>query len=201
MHEFTIVANEYLQQDCRAFYHTVYVRMGNPGNPDYINTLKNTFGDFSMVRLNNAAQELRNALMADLPKILQLLQLPSLTVCVVPRARAESNYRANQLLFKSTARNVINQLNDFYDGTNFIIRHTNTQTTHLRNTSVRDDGPEPYQGITANTCTISNNVNGKDVLLIDDLYTRSINIDEDAIQALLNSGVNSVSFYAIGCRM
>ena len=41
-------------------------------------------------------------------------------------------------------------------------------------------------------------VKGKDILLIDDLYTRSVNIDEDAIQALLDNGANSVTFYSVG---
>jgi len=35
-------------------------------------------------------------------------------------------------------------------------------------------------------------------LLIDDLYTRTVNIDEDAIQALLDKGAHSVAFYAVG---
>jgi predicted amidophosphoribosyltransferase len=39
---------------------------------------------------------------------------------------------------------------------------------------------------------------GKDILLIDDIYTKTVNIDEDAIQALLSKGAKSVSFYAIG---
>jgi hypothetical protein len=34
--------------------------------------------------------------------------------------------------------------------------------------------------------------------LIDDVYTRTVNIDEDMVQALLSSGANSVTFYAIG---
>ena len=43
-----------------------------------------------------------------------------------------------------------------------------------------------------------NNVIGKDILLIDDIYTKTVNIDEDAIQSLISKGANSVSFYAIG---
>jgi len=35
-------------------------------------------------------------------------------------------------------------------------------------------------------------------LLIDDIYTKSINIDEDAIQALIDKGAKSIVFYAIG---
>ena len=41
-------------------------------------------------------------------------------------------------------------------------------------------------------------VKGKDILLIDDVYTKSINIDEDAIQVLLDKGARSVLFYCIG---
>ena len=49
-----------------------------------------------------------------------------------------------------------------------------------------------------NTCRISDEVIGKDILLIDDLYTKTVNIDEDVIQALLDSGAKSVFFFAIG---
>ena len=61
-----------------------------------------------------------------------------------------------------------------------------------------NDGDLPYVGITNATCNISDSVNGKDILLIDDIYTKTVNIDEDAIQALLNKGAKSVAFYAIG---
>ncbi len=60
------------------------------------------------------------------------------------------------------------------------------------------DGEMPYPGITKDTCIISENIRGKDILLIDDLYTKTINIDEDAIQALLDYGAKSVVFYAVG---
>jgi predicted amidophosphoribosyltransferase len=52
-------------------------------------------------------------------------------------------------------------------------------------------------GKTKDTCLISNEIIGKDILLIDDIYTKSINIDEDAIQALLDKGAKSVIFYAV----
>ena len=41
-------------------------------------------------------------------------------------------------------------------------------------------------------------IKGKNILLIDDLYTKSININEDMIQALLDNGAKSVIFYSIG---
>ena len=119
----------------------------------------------------------------------------------MPRAKAENSYNQNQLLFKATVRIAINRLgNNFIDGTNYIVRHINTKTTHIRQPieGYVNDGSVPYVGITNATCNISDNVIGKDILLIDDIYTRSVNIDEDAIQSLINKGANSVSFYAIG---
>jgi hypothetical protein len=200
MREFTIASNCCLNQNIKAFYHTDYLRYRKPGNPDYINELKNTYGDKPQNILENAVQELKSVLLEDLPQILQLLQLNTLTICVVPRAKAEINYQPNQLLFKLTIRNVINRLNSFADGTDYIIRHTNTRTTHLpANTpNYNNDGLVPYTGITIETCNISFNVRDKNILLIDDIYTKDVNIDEDTIQALLDKGANSVTFYAVG---
>lgn len=200
MKQFEILANEYLSRDTKAFYHVPYMRMGNPGNPDYVNYLKNTFNNFPKHKLKAAAEELRGVLLNDLPKILQLTGFEILTVCVVPRAKAEHSYHANQMLFKSTIQASIEQLEGFEDGTNYIHRRTNTRTTHLK-TPIRNftnDGPEPFPGITAQTCDISAKVKGKNVLLVDDIYTPHVNIDEDAIQALLKTGARTVTFYAVG---
>ena len=60
------------------------------------------------------------------------------------------------------------------------------------------DGELPYAGITKDTCNISAGIRGKDILLIDDIYTKGVNIDEDAIQALLDNGARRVYFYAVG---
>lgn len=125
-----------------------------------------------------------------------------MTVCVVPRAKAENNYHPNQLLFKKTVKAIIDKLDGFIDGTDYIIRHTDTKTTHLAHSPKAEqyagNGDMPYKGITNNTCNISNHVIGKHILLIDDIYTTGVNIDEDAIQALLDKGAESVYFYAVG---
>jgi len=198
MHSFIIQSNHYLNQDIQAFYHTDYVGYQEPGNPEYINTLKNTYNSYSESMLKSAVQELKSVLLEDLPQILPILQLKSLAVCVVPRAK--TNYQPKQLLFKSTIRNVVNQLNSFSDGTDDIVRHTNTKTTHLRANipNYNNDGATPYPGITIETCNILSNISDKNILLIDDVYTRTVNIDEDAIQALLDKGAHSVAFYAVG---
>jgi hypothetical protein len=200
MNQFQITANEYLSKTTNAFYHVPYMRMGNPGNPNYLNDLKNTFNNFPKNKLQSAVQELRGVLQEDLPQIHQSLGFSVITVCVVPRAKMETAYHPNQQLFRATVQTVIAQLQGFTDGTNCMRRHINTRTTHLRN-PIKDyinDGPLPYPGITLETCEISPNVGGSNILLIDDIYTPRVNIDEDAINALLKAGASSVTFYAVG---
>ncbi len=198
MNRFFINPNRFLSKSIQAFYHADYTGYRKSGNPDYINILKNTYNSYSKNVLKSAAMELMSALRKDLPSILQTQKLKSLFVCVVPRAK--TNYQPTQLLFKTTVREAIHQLDGFIDGTDAILRHTNTKTTHLPpNTPNYDnDGDMPYPGITANTCNISNYVKDRNILLIDDVYTSTINIDEDAIQAVLDCGVRSVVFYAVG---
>lgn len=199
MNRFQIEKNEYLSRTTTAFFHTPYTRMGNPGNPDFLNDLKNTFNSFSEQKLQAAARQLRNVLDSDLPRVQRELGRQELTVCVVPRAKAESAYRPNQQLFLLTVRAAIKQIDGLVDGCEYIRRHTNTKTTHLRNPvpNYDNDGKPPYPGITRETCDISKRVVGCDILLVDDIYTPGVNIDEDAINALLDVGARLVSFYAV----
>jgi len=200
MIRFQISANEYLSRSTNGFYHVSYTGMGNPGNPNYLNDLKNTFNSFSEHKLQSAVRELREVLEEDLLQIYQLLGLSVITVCVVPRAKAENTYQQNQQLFRATVQAAIAQRHGFIDGTNYIRRYTNTRTTHLRNpiSNYINDGPLPYPGIIEETCEISRNVNGKNILLIDDIYTPGVNIDEDAINALLKAEARTLTFYAVG---
>jgi len=203
MTPFTIVANPpLLSLNIQGFYHTDFGGVELPNNPNYLYKLKNDpHHNWTDQRIQEAQQQLLRVLLNDLPSVLNQVGIRPLTVCVVPRAKADNTYRPNQLLFKATVRNAVIQLgNDFIDGTNYITRHTNTRTTHLRNAmeGFVNDGRAPYTGITMETCNFSNNINGRNILLIDDIYTRTVNIDEDAIQALLTNGANSVTFYAIG---
>jgi hypothetical protein len=201
MQSFTIEGNNFLSRDVQGFYHSDYSGGGQwrvQGTiENIICTLKNDITPYTSQVLRNTTQQLANILLEDLPQILQQIGKTTLTVCVIPRAKI--NYNANQLLFKATVNNVVNQLNGFSNRTNYIIRHTDTKTTHLsRGISGGGIGSSPYPGITKDTCSISNNVRGKDILLIDDLYTKTVNIDEDAIQALLDKGAKYVIFYAVG---
>ena len=202
MEQFTIQPNGYLRQSIRGFYHSEYIggtgRWSQPGTiENIICTLKNDITPYPINVLQNTAQQLTEILNNDLPRISSIINRTNLTVCVIPRAKV--NYNANQLIFKTTVSEVVNRLQGFNNGTNYILRTIDTKTTHLKwGISGGGAGRLPYPGITNETCTISDDVRGKHILLIDDLYTNSVNIDEDAIQALLSKGANSVVFYAVG---
>ena len=191
----------FLKSNTSAFYHSDY----NSGGAweiqntieNMIWTLKNDVDPFPE-RLPNAQQQLSSIINDDLPKILKQTGKNKLTICVVPRSKKENYYRKDQLLFRETISNIVDKLPNFENGTKYIIRHTNTRTTHLDRNGEGGDGNLPYPGLTKDTCTIFAQLKGKDILLIDDLYTKSVNIDEDAIQALLDNGANSVTFYSVG---
>lgn len=207
MNEFIIEKNYYLKREIRGFYNTDYFRKGNPGNPNYINVPKNTYNSFSHIKLNEALKQIENILFNDIYEIYHILNLATLTVCVVPRSKA--NFQETQLYFLKAVKNAIGEILCKYnnkdkikllvDGTDYIKRHTNTYTTHLgeKAPNYTNDGPKPYPGITKDTCYISREVKDSHILLIDDIYTKNINIDEDAIQALFDNGAKSITFYAV----
>ncbi|MFA9392546.1 MAG: hypothetical protein ACERKD_22235 [Prolixibacteraceae bacterium] len=198
MNRFTIQSNAYLSINIKAFYHQDYTSFGAEGNPDFINHLKNQFNKTDIDILQNSINELIKILKADLTEIKNIYKSNNLTVCVIPRAKKESYYSDNQKLFKKVVSAVADKLNGYSNGTTFIIRHTNTRTTHMDRSGYGGVGEVPYEGITKDTCNISSEVSGLDILLIDDIYTKTINIDEDAIQALLENGAKSVIFYSVG---
>ncbi len=119
MKQFQINVNNYLARPTKAFFRVQYLGMGRPGNPDYLNDLKNTFNSFPMNKLQNAAQDLHNVLCEDLLQISESLGLSSVVACIVPRAKSENSYHANQKLFRTTVQGVIPHISGMIDGTNY----------------------------------------------------------------------------------
>ncbi len=198
MNKFTIEPNDFLSRSIQAFYHQDYTTFRAEGNPDCINHLKNQFRNTNQEILKKASDNLTKILEEDLPKIKNLYSDTNLTVCVIPRAKADNTYSENQKLFRKVVSAVVDKHNGYSNGTTYIIRNTNTKTTHMNKSGYGGDGKMPYPGIMKDTCSISDLIRGKNILLIDDLYTKTVNVDEDAIQALLDKGAHSVVFYAIG---
>lgn len=210
MMKFTITPKQdhkgkyFLDRNVQAYFHSEYSSGANqwkiPGTiENIICTLKNDITPYTEAVLQKVCNELEMILLKDLPFILKLSGKNSLVVCTIPRAKIKYNH--DQLYLKKTISKVTNQLSGFIDGTNFIIRVVDTKTTHRARWGHGGNGDMPYPQITINTCEISNNVKDKDILLIDDLYTNSVNIDEDAIQALYEKGAKSVVFYSIGAKL
>ncbi|UNU73169.1 amidophosphoribosyltransferase [Moraxella nasovis] len=204
LHKFIVERNDFLHQNVQGFYRTDYVGYQQPNNPDYLNTLKNTFNKTPKNELMSAVKALKYNLIDELNYIYQQLDLSDkLYICVVPRAKALETYSEYQLIFRILFQAIVgsDKLNQnlFGDGIDFIIRTRNTRTTHLngRCLSIENDGDMPYVGITKDTCQLSPEIAGKHILLIDDIYTKSINIDEDVLQALLDCGAKSVTLFAI----
>ena len=198
MKDLNIEPNEFLQHRVTAYYHG-YHRRWDDTEVGFINTLKNDPGDFNNetkdfgFTLIGAQKRLCEILKEDLVEIANSTK-NRLTICVIPRSKTNQSYKASQLLFASTikkfalANGVL-----FDDGTGYITRVADTPTTHITH-----DYESIKIGISKKTCDISTDVSGRDILLIDDIYTKSVNIDEDFIQALYDKGANSVIFYAIG---
>ena len=196
MDKFTIWKNSYLKVKINGYNNTYYLGYRQEGNPDYLNDLKNTFAKASRGLLIKAKKEVYNRLLSDLPKIVELEKLTAPICVCIPRSRADMV--ASQLYFRDAVSEASQQFFGLEDGADVIKRVKNTCTTHLRNSSICNDGPLPYPGITVDTCEIdSRKIRGRDVILIDDIYTSGCNIDEDCIQAMYDNGAKRVVFYAI----
>ena len=201
MNKFTMEANQFLSRNVPGYFHADFHRAGQPGNPDFLYKFKNDpHHNWSQQQIRYAVNDLSSVISVDFPEIVEQTKASTLTVCVVPRAKAETSYRPDQLLFKATVGAYARSAPGFVDGSNFIIRHTNTRTTHLRQPveGFENDGRMPYTGISSDTCNFSTQIKGRDILLVDDIYTKTVNIDEDMVQALFDNGARSVVFYAIG---
>lgn len=205
--QFIIRKNNFLKNDTIGYHNRDYTGYGQPNNPDFLNVLKNTFNNTYALGLEKAKQEVQNILMVDIPTIMRENKLGKCVCVCIPRAKALNTYTPNQLFFRDAVSNAASQIAGVIDGSNYIVRRTNTRTTHLPETTGRiattgqvskNDGELPYIGITKETCRInSDGIYNQNIILIDDIYTNGVNIDEDCIQALLDEGAKNVIFYAI----
>lgn len=201
LRQFIINACEKLSKDILGFFHWEYIKFRAPGNPDCINMIKNDYNSFNFAELENAKNKIISVLENDL-KLIKSLHPEINMICTVPRAKRIETYAPSQLMFFDIVHTVIkkiqcNNTSFIEDGTYCIQRIIDTKTTHLNyNITNNDNNPAPYKGITKNTCFIDNSIKGKNILLIDDIYTKTVGIDEDAIQALFDNGAQNVIFYA-----
>lgn len=197
MENFDVLPNEYLKRNVKGYYHQLYTGFKNPHNPDFVNVLKNSFDYEDLKTLTNARNTVVQILVDDIAVIAEKNGWSEYLCVCVPRAKTMGKYSDRQLMFREAVKIATTKINGAIDGTDCITRIKNTRTTHIRNRI--DNDPDPYRGITNDTCRIDKNTTtGANIILIDDVYTKRIGIDEDCIQALFDSGAKNIIFYAIG---
>lgn len=204
-------------KDSPVYFTDYYTGMGTEGNPDYINHLKadDNLGyvylgghDGSRWLWNmNAASLAYRVLEYSLSTLVEQGLAPkNPTVCYVPRAKREEHYSSYQLAFKQVLRDVVRDLG-YNDGIDYIQRVKNMPTTHRKDESLCYFEGDPVIEVEKNdqvnfmaqSCTFSEEIRGKDIILVDDIYTRGVNIDEYAYRSLLEAGAKSVILYTLAC--
>lgn len=194
MKKFTIKANKYLDRDIQGYYNCEYVGYHKSGNPDFINHLKNMTKQHSELDLVKDFIAVYERAVKDIQEITQ--ENLNYMVCVIPRSKAEKHYAVCQLMFKKAISSVADNL-CLENGIDTIKRVKDTKTTHDWRLE-RNTGDMPYKDITLDTCEIKKNtINGKNIILVDDIYTENVNVAEDCIQTLLNLGAKDVILYVI----
>lgn len=187
----------FLDRDIDLYFHAHYYGFSSAENTiRYVNYLKNDRRDFDKLI---AASEDRAAavLAADLAELVGVHG--PLTVCGIPRSKREDAYPPEKMGLKRAIRKAITMNPNLSDGLDYIVRHTNTLCTHRSYWGYGGDGEGPRRGLMHDTCNISAEVAGKDIVLVDDIYTAGVGIDEDGVQALLDAGARSVIMYTFGC--
>lgn len=193
--EFTYTSGHKIQ--VVGYYHDEYYGMSSPNNRvRFVNTLKNDRLTSSRDEILSGEIQLANAIRGDLARITQ--KHGALTLVGVPRSKREESYPWAKMGLKRALRRAVSENMRLLDGLDFIIRHTDTLCTHRSYWGYGGLGEGPRPGLIADTCRLSSQIRGRDILLVDDIYTPGCGIDEDAICAMLNAGARSVIFYAIG---
>ncbi|TLD87819.1 hypothetical protein [Helicobacter sp. MIT 05-5294] len=179
---FTIKADgEFLKErDVIGFYSLDYTNYGNPGNPDWLVTLKNDYNQYD--ENSGIMKEVISQAYDSVESFLYYLVFGKkvkndFTVCVVPRSKPSKPHYLKEAVQTSilyygdgySRKPAHIHEPEIFDGTNAIIRQKDTRTTHLQGS---DGGDDPYPGITKDTCLLDvGAIRGKNILLIDDIYT------------------------------
>lgn len=187
-----IMPNDYLKEPVIAAYHTFYrpYNRSEDGPTSYINILKNYPDKHSDEELVKASNTLKDVLDRNLSAIKEKLGVSLLTIVLVPRSKPWQE-EWFQWLRRAVSEWVDAHKEEGYiNGCEYIIRQKDSPMTHWGETGI-------YPGITKDTCTLSSEIEGKDILLIDDIYTYGVNVDEDALQAVRDNKPKSITFYSV----
>lgn len=193
-----IIGNDaFLDRDVDLFFHAHYYGFYSSENTlKYINYLKNDRRGFDNL-ISQSEDKAAMVLAADLSELVELYG--PLTVCGIPRSKRENAYPPEKMGLKRAVRKAIAMNPLLSDGMDYIVRYANTRCTHLGYSGGGGDGEGPRPGLMRDTCHLSSAIAGKSIVLVDDIYTTGVGIDEDGVQALFDAGAKSVVMYTFGC--
>ena len=193
-----IIGNDaFLDRDVDLYCHAPYYGFSSSENTlKYINYLKNDRRGFDNL-IAQCEDKAAKVLAADLAELVSVYG--SLTVCGIPRSKREDVYPREKMGLKRAIRKAITMNPNLLDGMDYIVRHTNTLCTHRSYWGYGGDGEGPRPGLMHDTCHLSSEIAGKNIVLVDDIYTAGVGIDEDGVQALFDAGAKSVIMYTFGC--
>ncbi len=213
--------NHYLRRETILVHNREYIGMysRDPEHPMFINHIKNdelTFDDQLRAKaevelechLRATFEAMEKGLLSSIFTDPQALCEKKPLVCMIPRAKKLEYYYPEQLGFAKILKKVLEAIPFFESGIDMIERIANTKTSHARKFSptftkpFTDDDPcvsvgSTRPGFTKQSCRISPKVRGRAIILVDDIYTPTVNIDEDAIQALYDQGASAVLLYTV----
>lgn len=196
MKKFIIKANRILGKDIQGYNNCEYVGYQQKGNPDFINRLKNTANTHNELDLIQDFIDVAERARKDLETIVSENNMVNPIICILPRSKAEKTYTQSQMMFQKAISCIIKKLN-VIDGSSFIQRVKDTKTTHNWRVE-RNYGDMPYKGIAKDTCIFKKDqFKHRDIIVVDDVYTKNVNVAEDFIQTILDFGAKSVTLYVI----
>lgn len=207
---YVVSSSSYLKNDVQAFSHDFYIPYNSGHGGDFAEVIISLKG-----RVGCDVEALKRTVSAmikdDLDKIIDnddKFSKAQPVVIAVPRSKPDNFWKDYELQFRPAislgikkSKYVVSGSDDKWiiDGTNYIVRTVETQTTHLaRSGRPGNAGSPPYEGITKDTCRLCGDVTNKNIILIDDIYTKTAGIDDDCIQFLLDNGAADVTLYTLG---
>ena len=159
---------EYENVKVKVCYHKDYISYGAKGNPDFLVTLKNWHRDKKYKELIKAKNEAKSYIYDILKRLKK-----AYTICVVPRKYIDKDEK--QSFFRKAVEEVVNELR-------------------------REGSPIIFDDI-FDTDNISNTEDallyGRNVILINDIYTKNTDIIKNWVRDLLRRGARSVGVYCI----
>lgn len=205
----TIPSNTFLERDISGYFHDKYVPTREGGSSFSSKILKiKSDADESIM------DHMANIIANDLDTLVGICQEHSNErplVLTVPRSKPDDYWQEKERKFRPTVSRALERSKRevggapekwMQDGVNYIIRVKPTQTTHRAHLGEEENtGPAPYVGITGDTCRLDGDVEGRFVILVDDIYTESKGIVEDCAQFLFDNGATDVVIYTLGMTL